>query len=83
MSRRVVRIADVACVVFQMVKAVQVIRIHLLELEKVNELCKDFCNRLVVLLKALYKPRILAIKLFKHFTKSAAVLKMLKQNVFM
>lgn len=25
-----------------MVKAIQVLRIHLLELEKVNELCKDF-----------------------------------------
>ncbi|XP_063441313.1 homeobox protein PKNOX2-like isoform X1 [Mytilus trossulus] len=30
-----------------MVKAIQVLRIHLLELEKVNELCKDFCNRYI------------------------------------
>lgn len=30
-----------------MVKAIQVLRIHLLELEKVNDLCKDFCNRYI------------------------------------
>ena len=35
----------------QMVKAIQVLRIHLLELEKVNELCKDFCNRYITCLK--------------------------------
>lgn len=34
-----------------MVKAIQVLRIHLLELEKVNELCKDFCNRYIACLK--------------------------------
>ncbi|XP_014673250.1 PREDICTED: homeobox protein PKNOX2-like, partial [Priapulus caudatus] len=34
-----------------MVKAIQVLRIHLLELEKVNELCKDFCNRYIGVLK--------------------------------
>uniref|UniRef100_A0A8C3TI52 PBX/knotted 1 homeobox 2 n=1 Tax=Chelydra serpentina TaxID=8475 RepID=A0A8C3TI52_CHESE len=34
-----------------MVKAIQVLRIHLLELEKVNELCKDFCNRYITCLK--------------------------------
>lgn len=42
------------CFVFvflQMVKAIQVLRIHLLELEKVNELCKDFCNRYITCLK--------------------------------
>ncbi|XP_029428918.1 homeobox protein PKNOX2 isoform X3 [Rhinatrema bivittatum] len=39
-----------ACSV-QMVKAIQVLRIHLLELEKVNELCKDFCNRYITCLK--------------------------------
>ncbi|XP_077360764.1 homeobox protein PKNOX2-like isoform X2 [Festucalex cinctus] len=33
------------------VKAIQVLRIHLLELEKVNELCKDFCNRYITCLK--------------------------------
>ena len=33
------------CVLLQMIKAIQVLRIHLLELEKVNELCKDFCQR--------------------------------------
>lgn len=35
----------------QMVKAIQVLRIHLLELEKVNELCKDFCSRYIACLK--------------------------------
>lgn len=43
------------CFVFfsssQMVKAIQVLRIHLLELEKVSELCKDFCNRYITCLK--------------------------------
>lgn len=40
------------CLCFlQMVKAIQVLRIHLLELEKVNELCKDFCNRYITCLK--------------------------------
>ncbi|XP_074652288.1 homeobox protein PKNOX1-like [Tubulanus polymorphus] len=34
-----------------MVKAIQVLRIHLLELEKVNELCKDFCTRYISCLK--------------------------------
>lgn len=32
-------------------KAIQVLRIHLLELEKVNELCKDFCQRYIACLK--------------------------------
>ena len=36
---------------FQMVKAIQVLRIHLLELEKVQELCKDFCQRYITCLK--------------------------------
>ncbi|KAK3577319.1 hypothetical protein CHS0354_008414 [Potamilus streckersoni] len=35
-----------------MVKAIQVLRIHLLELEKVNELCKDFCTRYINCLKS-------------------------------
>ena len=34
-----------------MLKAVQVLRIHLLELEKVSELCKDFCTRYIACLK--------------------------------
>ena len=34
-----------------MVKAIQVLRIHLLELEKVNDLCKDFCNRYISCLR--------------------------------
>lgn len=34
-----------------MLKALQVLVIHLLELEKVNELCKDFCTRYISCLK--------------------------------
>nr|XP_020462215.1 homeobox protein PKNOX1 isoform X3 [Monopterus albus] len=34
-----------------MVKAIQVLRIHLLELEKVSDLCKDFCSRYIACLK--------------------------------
>ena len=34
-----------------MIVAIQVLRLHLLELEKVQELCKDFCDRYVVWLK--------------------------------
>ena len=34
-----------------MTKAVQVLRIHLMELEKVNELCQDFCSRYIHCLK--------------------------------
>lgn len=34
-----------------MLKALQVFAIHLLELEKVNELCKDFCTRYISCLK--------------------------------
>ncbi|ELU05786.1 hypothetical protein CAPTEDRAFT_221385, partial [Capitella teleta] len=34
-----------------MVKAIQVLRIHLLELEKVSDLCQDFCNRYTACLK--------------------------------
>ena len=32
-------------------KSIQVLRIHLLELGKVNELCKDFCQRYISCLK--------------------------------
>ena len=39
------------CIKLQMIKAIQVLRIHLLELEKVQELCKDFCNRYITCLK--------------------------------
>ena len=35
-----------------MLKTIQVLRIHLLELEKVNELCKDFCSRYIACLKS-------------------------------
>jgi len=38
-------------VVLQMVNAIQVLRIHLLELEKVNELCLDFCSRYISCIK--------------------------------
>ena len=30
-----------------MMRSIQVFRIHLLELEKVSELCKDFCHRYI------------------------------------
>jgi hypothetical protein len=35
----------------QMVRAIQVLRIHVLEIEKVGELCKDFCQRYIASLK--------------------------------
>ena len=34
-----------------MVRAIQVLRIHILEIEKVGELCKDFCQRYIASLK--------------------------------
>lgn len=34
-----------------MIKAIQVLRIHLLELEKVQDLCKDFCQRYITCLR--------------------------------
>ncbi|XP_054153107.1 homeobox protein PKNOX1-like [Oppia nitens] len=34
-----------------MIKAIQVLRIHLLELEKVSDLCKDFCQRYITCLR--------------------------------
>ncbi|CAH8474971.1 unnamed protein product [Schistosoma intercalatum] len=37
------------------VKAIQVLRIHLLELHKVNELCKDFCSRYIYSLKSKFQ----------------------------
>ncbi|CAB0039477.1 unnamed protein product [Trichogramma brassicae] len=46
---------DYLCFVFslgQMIEAILVLRIHLLELEKVQELCKDFCNRYISCLKS-------------------------------
>ena len=33
------------------IKAIQVLRIHLLELEKVQDLCKDFCQRYITCLR--------------------------------
>jgi len=33
------------------IDAMQVLRIHLLELEKVNDLCRDFCQRYIACLK--------------------------------
>lgn len=35
-----------------MLRAIQTLRIHLLELEKVNELCRDFCTRYIACLRA-------------------------------
>ena len=43
--------SGVCVCVSQMLKAVQVLRIHLLELEKVSDLCKDFCTRYIACLK--------------------------------
>ena len=34
-----------------MIKTIQVLRIHLLELEKVQDLCKDFCQRYIACLR--------------------------------
>ncbi|ESN90178.1 hypothetical protein HELRODRAFT_90987 [Helobdella robusta] len=34
-----------------MIKAIQILWIHLLELDKVNELCKDFCTRYISCLR--------------------------------
>ena len=42
---------DVNNFVFQMIKAIQILWIHLLELDKVNELCKDFCTRYIACLR--------------------------------
>lgn len=50
-SRPALGLTLLPCAPVQMVKAIQVLRIHLLELEKVNELCKDFCNRYITCLK--------------------------------
>ena len=33
------------------IDAMQVLRIHLLELDKVNDLCRDFCQRYIACLK--------------------------------
>uniref|UniRef100_A0A4W5NI53 Myeloid ecotropic viral integration site 3 n=1 Tax=Hucho hucho TaxID=62062 RepID=A0A4W5NI53_9TELE len=35
----------------QMIQAIQVLRFHLLELEKVHDLCDNFCNRYITCLK--------------------------------
>ena len=34
-----------------MIRAIQVLRIHLVELEKVQELCKDFCSKYITCIK--------------------------------
>lgn len=38
---------------FKMVKSIQVLRIHLLELGKVQDLCKDFCQRYINCLRVI------------------------------
>lgn len=43
-----------------MVKALQVLRVHLVELEKVNELCRDFCGRYCLCLKHKFRTELLA-----------------------
>ncbi|KAK8724023.1 hypothetical protein OTU49_011403 [Cherax quadricarinatus] len=42
---------DIAVFSKQMVQAIQVLRFHLLELEKVHELCDNFCHRYISCLK--------------------------------
>ena len=42
---------DLPFFTLQMIRALQVLRIHLLELEKVQDLCKDFCNRYITCLR--------------------------------
>lgn len=44
--------SNALCLCDQMVKAIQVLRIHLLELEKVSDLCKDFCSRYISCLRS-------------------------------
>uniref|UniRef100_A0A8B9JPY0 Homeobox domain-containing protein n=1 Tax=Astyanax mexicanus TaxID=7994 RepID=A0A8B9JPY0_ASTMX len=59
-----------------MVKAIQVLRIHLLELEKVNELCKDFCNRYITCLKTkMHSDNLLiaALHCYQHFSSVLSV----------
>lgn len=51
MVQNMIHSCAIFLLLFQMVKSIQVLRIHLLELEKVNELCKDFCNRYINCLK--------------------------------
>uniref|UniRef100_A0A6Q2YBF6 Homeobox domain-containing protein n=1 Tax=Esox lucius TaxID=8010 RepID=A0A6Q2YBF6_ESOLU len=42
---------DIAVFAKQMIQAIQVLRFHLLELEKVHELCDNFCHRYISCLK--------------------------------
>jgi hypothetical protein len=49
-----------------MVQAVTVLRLHLFELEKVNELCRDFCDRYTACLrKNLHTDQILKADYFE------------------
>uniref|UniRef100_A0A8P4GQR9 Meis homeobox 1 n=1 Tax=Dicentrarchus labrax TaxID=13489 RepID=A0A8P4GQR9_DICLA len=41
----------IVILIFQMIQAIQVLRFHLLELEKVHELCDNFCHRYISCLK--------------------------------
>ncbi|KAK6173811.1 hypothetical protein SNE40_017205 [Patella caerulea] len=48
-----------------MVKSIQVLRIHLLEMEKVTDLCKDFCSRYISCLKGkLQSEQLLKVDLY-------------------
>ncbi|XP_078236233.1 homeobox protein Meis3 isoform X2 [Pogona vitticeps] len=42
---------DIAVFAKQMIQAIQVLRFHLLELEKVHDLCDNFCHRYITCLK--------------------------------
>ena len=41
--------------IFQMIDAIQVLQLHLLELEKVHELLDDFCHRHISTVKGKYR----------------------------
>lgn len=60
-----------------MIKAIQVLRIHLLELEKVQELCKDFCNRYITCLKGKMQSENL---LRSDYTQGPGVMSALENN---
>jgi len=56
-----------------MLRAIQTLRIHLLELEKVNELCKDFCSRYIACLRAkMQNEQLLHLDSFEPECMSAA-----------
>lgn len=55
-----------------MLKAIQVFRIHLLELEKVSQLCQDFCQRYICMCFVLInlKSNVMIFHLFYYYPNS-------------